>query len=100
MPVTPERQGWFRFTVRMPEDEYRGLEQACAALNETPNTVIREAIATIVPHLTAIGNALPTGPDAPRVTAAEVLRTLAEVYAGRAASLQTAAGALELERSE
>jgi len=95
MPVTPDRQGWFRFTVRMPENEYRGLEQACAKLDESPNTIIREAIARIVPTLDAVGDALPTGPGAYRVTATEVMEALAHVYEQRAAALRVAAGLME-----
>ncbi len=91
MPVTPDRQGWFRFTVRMPENEYRGLETACAKLNELPNTVIREAIARIVPTLDAVGDALPTGPGEYRVTATEVMEALAQIYEQRADALRTAA---------
>ncbi len=90
MPVTPDRQGWFRFTVRMPEDEYRGLERACAKLNDSPNTVIREAIAMIVPTLDAVGDALPTGPREYRVTATEVMEALAQVYEQRMVALRAA----------
>lgn len=90
MPVTPDRQGWFRFTVRMPEDEYRGLERACAKLDESPNTVIREAIARIVPTLDAVGDALSAGPGEYRVTATEVMEALAQVYEQRANVLRAA----------
>jgi len=90
MPVTPDRQGWFRFTVRMPEDEYPALESVCAKLNESPNTVIREAIAKIVPTLDTVGNALPTGPGDYRVTATEVMEALAQVYEQRASALRKA----------
>jgi len=95
MPVTSDRQGWFRFTVRMPEDEYRGLERACAKLNESPNTVIRAAIAKIVPTLDVVGDVLPTCPGEYRVTATEVMEALAQVYEQRAAALRAAAGLTE-----
>ncbi len=95
MPVTPDRQGWFRFTVRMPEDEYRALERACAKLNESPNTVIREAIARIVPTLDAVGDASPTGAREYRLTTAEVMEALAQVYEQRAAALRAAAESTE-----
>lgn len=94
MPVTPDRQGWFRFTVRMPEDEYRGLERACAKLDESPNTVIREAIARIVPTLDAVGDALSAGPGEYRVTATEVMEALAQVYEQRANALRAAVQAM------
>jgi len=90
MPVTPDRQGWFRFTVRMPEDEYHALESACAKLNELPNTVIRTAIAKIVPTLDAVGDALPAGPGEYRVTATDVMEALAQVYEQRANALRAA----------
>ncbi|MDQ2829385.1 MAG: ribbon-helix-helix domain-containing protein [Chloroflexota bacterium] len=90
MPVTPDRQGWYRFTVRMPEEEYRALERACAKLNESPNTVIREAIARVVPTLDAVGDALPMGPGEYRVTATEVMEALAQVYEQRTIALRAA----------
>lgn len=95
MPVTPNRQGWFRFTVRMPEGEYHALESACVKLNEAPNTVIRAAIAKIVPTLDVVGDVLPTGPGEYRVTATEVMEALAQVYEQRAAALRAAAGLTE-----
>ncbi len=90
MPVTPDRQGWFRLTVRMPEGEYHALESACVKLNEAPNTVVRAAIAKIVPTLDAVGDALPTGPGEYRVTATEVMEALAQVYDQRADALRAA----------
>jgi predicted transcriptional regulator len=93
--VTSDRQGWFRFTVRMPEDEYRRLERACAKLNESPNTVIRAAVARIVPTLDAVGDVLPTGPGEYRVTATEVMEALAQVYEQRVVALRAAVESTE-----
>ena len=90
MPVTPDRQGWFRFTVRMPEDEYHGLENACARLGESPNTVIRQAIAKVVPTLQAVGDALPAEMGEYHATATEVLEALAQVYERRIVALRAA----------
>jgi hypothetical protein len=95
MPVTPERQGWFRFTVRLQEDEYRALERTCAQLGESPNTVIRAVIAKILPDLDLIGDVLPTAVGEERITAMEVLHTLATVYERRAEAFRAAARALE-----
>lgn len=95
MPVTPERQGWYRFTVRLQEDEYRALETTCAKLGEPPNTVIRGVITKILPDLDAIGDVLPTAAGEERVTAIELLQTLAKVYAQRAQAFRAAARTLE-----
>ena len=69
IPVTPERQGWFRFTVRLLEDEYR-----------------------------IIGDVLPTAAGEERVTAMELLQTLAAVYERCAEAFHAAALALEDRR--
>lgn len=95
MPVTPERQGWFRFTVRLQEDEYRAFEATCAKLGESPNTVIRAVITKILPDLDVIGDVLPTAAGEERVTATELLQTLAAVYERRAEAFRAAARTLE-----
>jgi len=92
----PERGRWYRLNVRLDEDEYRQFADACAELDVSPNTLIRDMIRMMLPNLGVVKDALVTAPQGDPTINDEVMRrVLTEVYEQRARAYRSALTRLE-----
>lgn len=92
----PERGRWYRLNVRLDEDEYRQFADACAELDVSPNTLIRDMIRMVLPNLGVVKDALATAPQGdPTINDDVIRRVLTEVYEQRARAYRAALDRLE-----
>lgn len=87
-----ERGRWYRYNVRLEEDEHRRFDQACAELELSPNAVIRSVIRMLTPSLGVVVEMAEIAPHVPAVVDEGLRRLLIEMYEERARASRAALG--------